>query len=477
MHLIDLLPEIGLECGKTEITGFTQDSRKVKPGMAFVAVSGTGFDGHSFAKAAVESGAVVVVCERDIGIKNQVVVEDTKAAFATMSANYFGNPASKLTLIGVTGTNGKTSITYMLKAILEKAGKKVGLIGTIKNMIGDTEVATSHTTPDSFELNSLFSKMSDAGCEYAVMEVSSHALEQKRVYNLDFEVAAFTNLTQDHLDYHITMDNYLAAKKKLFKMCHTAVINVDDSYAGELIKGLSCEVKGYSLKNSNYYATDITYKSDGVHYKLNGEANANISLKTGGNFSVYNSMCAAAVALNCGIDSSIVETALAELNGVKGRAEVVPNDLGFTVILDYAHTPDGIVNILSAFKSCNPKKLTVLFGCGGDRDKTKRPLMGKAAASLSDYMIITSDNPRSEEPAEIIKDILSGLKDTKTPYIIIENRIEAINFVVKNAQKGDIIVLAGKGHEDYQILKTGKIHLDEREVVADAIKARGGHVL
>lgn len=456
---------------ETEITGITCDSRNVKPGFAFVCINGSLSDGHNFAQSANEKGAAVIIAERDLGLENQIVVEDTHAAYADMCAKWFGNPADKLKLIGVTGTNGKTSVTYMLKKILEALGHKVGLIGTIQNMICDEVIATQNTTPNAYDLNSLFSLMVAKGCTYAIMEVSSHALDQCRVYNLDFEVAMFTNLTQDHLDYHITMENYLNAKKKLFKMCKIALINSDDEYATKLMEGLECKVVTYSAGNdSTYSAKAIKYRPECVDYEFVSDVDINhVKVYTGGKFTVYNSLCALACAVELGYPIKDAALALRELKGVKGRAEVVPCDKGFTIIIDYAHTPDGLKNILTTFRECEKNRLTVLFGCGGDRDKTKRPIMGSVASRYADNIIVTSDNPRSEEPSEIIKDILVGLDGTHRPVKVIENRIEAIKYAVATAQKNDIIVLAGKGHETYQILKDGTIHLDEREVVAEAL--------
>ena len=313
--------------------------------------------------------------------------------------------------------------------------------------------------------------MKAKGCTYVIMEVSSHALDQCRVYNLDFEVGIFTNLTQDHLDYHITMENYLEAKKKLFKMCKTAVINSDDEYAQDIIKDLTCKVVTYSAgNNSTYSAKAIKYRPTMVDYELVSDNFINhIKVKTGGKFTVYNSLAAVVCAVELGYPVADCANAILELSGVKGRAEVVPNDKDFTIIIDYAHTPDGLKNILLTFRECEKNRLIVVFGCGGDRDKTKRPIMGSIAARYADFVIVTSDNPRTEEPKAIIDDILVGMDGTPTPYKVIENRIDAIEYAVETAQKDDIIVLAGKGHETYQILSTGTIHLDEREIVAQAL--------
>lgn len=474
MLLKELLYGVKSELGNTVIKGITSDSRMVKEGYAYICIKGSRFDGHDFALSAKEQGAVAIIAEKDTGSGIDVIVEDTHAAYAVMSAKWFNNPASKLKLIGVTGTNGKTSVTYMLKTVLEKAGEKVGLVGTIQNMIGEEVIETERTTPDCFELNKLFAQMVNKGCTAAVMEVSSHALDQKRVYGIEFEVGIFTNLTQDHLDYHITMDNYLNAKKKLFSMCKTAVINKDDLWAEKLMAGLTCDVVTISGDDTlaDYCAKNIEYKADGVQYTLCGKEEMNISLSTGGKFSVYNSMSAAVAALKFGIPTETVKKALCSQNGVKGRAEVVKNPFDFTVIIDYAHTPDGLENILNTFIECKKGRLVVLFGCGGDRDKTKRPIMGKIAAEKADFVIVTSDNPRSENPSLIIEDILVGIKETTTPYCVIENRIDAIHYAIQNAQKDDIIILAGKGHETYQILADKTIHLDEREIIADAVNIR-----
>ena len=465
-----------IDCNKTlgelEITGVTCDSRQVKEGYAFVCIKGTFGDGHNYAKTALEQGVAVIIAERDLGLESQIVVDNTHKEFARLSAKWFGNPSKKLKLIGVTGTNGKTSTTYMIKQILETLGHKVGLIGTIQNMIGDEVIPTSNTTPNAYDLNALFADMVEKGCDYAVMEVSSHALDQCRVYELDFEAAIFTNLTQDHLDYHITMENYLEAKKKLFRMCKIAIINSDDKYAEKIIEGLDCKVVTYSTgNNSTYSAKGINYRPASVNYELlSANILQHIKVNTGGKFTVYNSLAALCCMIELGFDVKQSAEALKLLHGVKGRAEVVPTNRNFTVIIDYAHTPDGLKNILTTFKECKKNRLTVVFGCGGDRDKTKRPIMGNIASRFADNVIVTSDNPRTENPTAIIEDILEGLEGLPTPYKVIENRIEAIKYAIKTARPDYIIVLAGKGHETYQILSTGKIHLDEREVVAEALK-------
>lgn len=463
----------------TEIEALTADSRKAAQGSLFCCVKGITSDGHDFAQAAQEAGAVIL-CERDLGLDRQILVDSTREAFAAVCENFFGNPLRKLKLIGVTGTNGKTSVTMLIKQTLEKCGVKAGLIGTIHNMIDDEVLETQYTTPDTFELHRLFSQMRDAGCGVCVMEVSSHALEQGRVAGLTFEVGCFTNLSQDHLDFHGTMEGYFAAKQKLFAHCRKAVVNFDDEWGQRLqipenmIKynfGMAGRDSG-GKDSLSIAAVNPVYRPDGVEFRLiYGDGSASVRAATPGRFSVYNALAAAGCVLAIGgFGLNAVAHALSQATGIKGRAEVYPTGREFTVIIDYAHTPDGVENILAAMRDVQPKdsgRLICLIGCGGDRDPKKRPLMGEAAARLSDLVIITSDNPRSENPADIIEQILPGVEKHDTPSVVIENRRDAIEYAVTHAEKDDIIVLAGKGHETYQILGTGTIHFDEREVLAE----------
>ncbi len=458
---------------ETEIVSVTCDSRKVEAGTLFVCISGTVVDGHDFAAGALEKGAAAIVVERDLGLPNQIITDNGRLAWSFISANWFHHPSEKLHLVGVTGTNGKTTTVCLLKSILEAAGYKVGLVGTIQNMIGDRVLPAARTTPDTYELQSLFALMVAEGCTHCVMEVSSHALDQYRIGCCTFDVGVFTNLTQDHLDYHGTMENYMSAKKRLFEISRNAVLNMDDPWCKALEENLATPVTHYSIKNNNaaFVAKNICYKPDGVRFELvTPDTIGRVKLHIPGEFSVYNGMSAAVAALTLGIPFDTVVNALRSAVGVKGRAEIVPTARDFTVVIDYAHTPDGLENICKTLKACCEGRLVTVFGCGGDRDRTKRPKMGEVAAALSDYLVVTSDNPRTENPAAIIEDILVGIKGTKTPYKVIENRIEAIHFAVKNAKAGDTILLAGKGHETYQILADGTIHLDEREVVADALQ-------
>ena len=461
----------------TEVLDVTQDSRLVKEGSLFVCIKGAAFDGHSVAAQMLEQGAAAVVVDHDLGLSGQVIVDNSRAVYSLLCANFFGNPADKLKLIGLTGTNGKTTTTFLIKQILEHAGKKVGLIGTVQNMIGDKIYPAKFTTPDPYELQKLFSMMVENGCEYCVMEVSSQALAQGRVNGLRFALAAFTNLTQDHLDYHKTWENYFNSKRILFENADIAVTNADDKNGLRIIEGLDFDkVVTYAVNTNDatYVAKNVAFKATGVEYELVGDRIGRCNCPIPGRFSVYNSLCAATCALTLGIPFDDVLDAISKSKGVKGRIEVVPTGgRDFTIIIDYAHSPDGLENIISSLQEIAKGRVVTLFGCGGDRDKTKRPKMGKIVAELSDFCIVTSDNPRSEKPGDIIKDILVGLEGIDTPHVVIESRRDAIEYAIKNAQKDDIILLAGKGHETYQILPTGTIHFDEREVVAEILEKLG----
>lgn len=456
---------------EAEVLDVAQDSRLVKEGTLFVCIKGNTFDGHDVAADMLEKGAAAVVVERDLGLDKQVIVADTRSVFSPICANFFGNPAEKLKLIGLTGTNGKTTTTFLIKQILENVGKKVGLIGTVQNMVGDEVYPAKYTTPDPYELQKLFRLMADADCEYCVMEVSSQALAQGRVNGLNFLVGAFTNLTQDHLDYHKTWENYFNAKRLLFENCEIAVTNADDANGLKIVADLPCKVVSYAVNtnDADYCAKNVKFKADGVEYELVSDFIGRVSCPIPGRFSVYNSLCASTVAIALGIDYKEVLGAIAKSNGVKGRIEVVPTNTDYTIIIDYAHSPDGLENIISSLREIARGRVVTLFGCGGDRDRTKRPKMGKIAAELSDFCVVTSDNPRSENPSAIIEDILEGMKGVSTPYTVVESRRDAIKWAMDNAQKDDIILLAGKGHETYQILPTGTIHFDEREVIAEIL--------
>ena len=483
MKLSELLKDIEItrleaspECG---ISGLSYDSRTVKPGDMFVAISGFSTDGYKYIPSAVDNGAAVVICDRVPPVSAPyVLVKDCRRALALASRNFFGDPAGQMKVIGVTGTNGKTTTTYLLKHLLEKTlGAKVGLVGTNGNMIGDELIHTERTTPESFELQQLFAEMRDAGCTHVVMEVSSHSLVLSRVAGIDFAVGAFTNLTQDHLDFHHTMEEYAQAKALLFNACRTGCINIDDAWAGEMMKNASCEMLTYTAedKAASLAAKDIRLSARGVSFTACcGGSTAPVSLAIPGRFSVYNALNTIAIGLALGISLDDCAEAMKTAHGVKGRMELVPTDGDYTIVIDYAHTPDALENALKALRADNEGRLVVLFGCGGDRDRTKRPIMGAIAADNADLVIVTSDNPRTEEPQAIIDEILTGLERKKTEHVAICDRIEAIKWAIDKHRANDVILLAGKGHEDYQVVGHEKHHMDEREIVAEHIEKRNG---
>ncbi|MGI5985992.1 MAG: UDP-N-acetylmuramoyl-L-alanyl-D-glutamate--2,6-diaminopimelate ligase [Clostridiales bacterium] len=462
---------------ETEIADISYDSRKTRKNDFFVAIRGFESDGHKYIGAAVNAGAAVVLCEEkpeeDIPY---VLVRNSREALALVSRNYFGNPASEMTLVGVTGTNGKTTTTMLIKHVLEDCtGEKAGLIGTNQNMIGERVLPTERTTPESYELQKLFREMADEGCKYAVMEVSSHSLVLDRVSGLRFEVAVFTNLTQDHLDFHKSMEEYAAAKALLFERCNKAAINIDDEWGGYMREHAKCPVFTYSETKleADLIAKDIRLSSTNVKFcALAMNSLERVSLEIPGKFSVYNAMSVIAAALLLNVPLNRICESLKSAKGVKGRVEVVPTPEDYTILIDYAHTPDALENVIKSMKEVAPGRVVVLFGCGGDRDKTKRPIMGEIAAALADFVIITSDNPRTEVPGDIIADILAGVKAPKSRYKIIEDRSEAIAYAIDNHMEGDVIILAGKGHETYQIIGKTKQHMDEREIVAEHIKSK-----
>lgn len=452
-----------------EISFITDNSENVTSSSLFVCIKGARGDGHKYGMEAARKGAVIV-CEHSIGVRDEIIVKDTRRAYADFCGAFFANPARRMKLIGITGTNGKTTTAFLLKDIFEKNGHKCGLVGTVQDMAGDTVFYSERTTPDSFELNCLFSKMVKRGCEYCIMEVSSQALSQGRVDGLSFDCAVFTNLTQDHIDYHGTFENYAKAKKKLFSMCRKGIINIDDEKGLYMTDGEKCQTVTYSLldDSADYTAKNIVQKSSGTEYEIiHKNKSIKVVLGIPGLFSVYNSLAAIVCASQEGVSIEEAAQALKDSKGVKGRAEVVPTNRDFTVIIDYAHTPDGLENILKTIKGFAKRRIITVFGCGGDRDKSKRSVMGEIASELSDYLIVTSDNPRSENPQEIIKDILKGCKSAEITVETIENRRKAIERALAIGEKDDIILLAGKGHETYQILGDKKIHFDEREIVSE----------
>ncbi len=454
-----------------EICEIAYDSRKVTPGSAFVAITGFVSDGNRYIPMAMEKGAAVVITAvepaEDVPY---VLVSSDRLALALMAKNFYGDPVSKMCLIGITGTNGKTSATLLLKHILETVqGAKVGLIGTMANMIGDETVPADRTTPESLELQALFAKMQAAGCRYVIMEVSSHAIALDRVGGVHFDVAAFTNLTEDHLDFHKTMENYCDTKAELFARCRKAVINADDPWCKRIAAKATCDILYTGIKSSaDLTAEDLQLLSDGIRFTAVSDAQRiGVQLPIPGKFTVYNAVTVLGIAMQLGIHLREAAAALASAKGVKGRVEVVPTPgKPYTVLIDYAHTPDGLENVLTSVKDFCKGRLIAVFGCGGDRDPIKRPIMGKIGVDTADLAIITSDNPRSEAPMAIIEDILRGVDTQKSNFEVVENRPSAIRRAMDIAQKNDIIVLAGKGHETYQEIRGVKHHLDEREIVA-----------
>ena len=454
-----------------EITAVSYDSRKVTPGSLFVAVTGFATDGNLYIPMALQKGAAVVVTAKQPAADvPYVLVSSDRLALALIGANFYGHPAKSMELIGVTGTNGKTSSTLLLKHVLEQVcGAKVGLMGTMENMIGQERIPTERTTPESLELQALLARMRDAGCTHVIMEVSSHAIALERVGGLHYTVGAFTNLTEDHLDFHKTMEEYCDTKAELFRRCDKAVANADDEWFGRMCRHAACPMLTTSVKGeAGLYAKDMKLLSDGVCFTaVCGAQEVSVSLPIPGKFTVYNALTVLGMALQLDISLEAAAAALATAQGVKGRVEVVPTPgKPYTVLIDYAHTPDGLENVLSSVKGYCQGRLIAVFGCGGDRDPVKRPIMGRIGVEIADYSIITSDNPRTEEPAAIIRDIVKGLPEGKKNYEVIENRVEAIHHAMDIAKKNDIIVLAGKGHETYQEIHGVKYHLDEREVVA-----------
>ena len=459
-----------------EIADVSYDSRQTKPGDLFVAMIGFATDGHAYIEKAMSAGAAAVLCQNLPAAEVPYVqVADSRRALAVVGANFYGHPADAMTMVAVTGTNGKTSSTYLLKFILEQvAGAKVGLIGTNQNMIGDEVIPTERTTPESFEVQKLFAQMRDAGCTHVVMEVSSHALALDRVYGVPYAVGIFTNLTQDHLDFHETMEAYCDAKAILFRNCGIGVCNADDSWTERLLADATCKKFFYAEDaNADLRAEDIVLEADHVAFTaVTAEERVPVRVNIPGGFMVYNTLDVLGAALALGISLEKSAEALASVASVKGRVEVVPTPgKDYTVLIDYAHSPDGMVNVLSSVKGFAKGRTIALFGCGGDRDRTKRPKMARVAAEIADFVIVTTDNPRTEKSADIIADILPGLDGFDTPHVVVEDRIEAIHWAMDHAEKDDVIVLCGKGHETYQEINHVKYHMDEREIVADYLKA------
>ena len=476
MELSRIAQDLGIEYTgpQAEITAVDYDSRKVGRGSLFCCLVGEKTDGHNFASMAVEKGASALICQRPLPLNvPQLIVPDGREAMARAAACFYGHPERELTMLAVTGTNGKTSVTYMVKSVAETAGKKVGLIGTIQNLIGEEKVYTERTTPESVDLFALLRRMADKGVELVVMEVSSHALAQQRVAGIPFKAGLFTNLTQDHLDYHKTFENYRAAKKKLFAQCGIAILNGDDETAAYMKEGLSIPVWTMGIHHpGEFYARGIEITTQGASFHLfTPQGNGRISLHISGLFSVYNAMGTAALCTAAGIPFSCIVKGLEGLRGVAGRLECVDTgDRPFSVYVDYAHPPDALQNVLETARGFTRRRLISVFGCGGDRDHGKRPIMGEIGGRYSDHVILTSDNPRTEDPMDILKAVEEGVKRTATPYIVTENRREAIREALEEAGDGDVIVIAGKGHESYQEINGVRHHFDDKEIVLSLLR-------
>ena len=474
MRLNQLLAGVALterRAGDVECSGICYDTRTMEPGCLFVALPGYKTDGHKYIAQALEQGAAAVLCQHPPeGEGPWLVTPDARAALAAVSANWFGHPARDLTLLAVTGTNGKTTTTYLLKAMLEGVlGARVGLIGTNQNMVGDEVLPAHRTTPESWEVQQLLREMADAGCTHVVMEASSHALVLHRLDGLRFRAGIFTNLTQDHLDFHGTMEAYRDAKGLLFRQSDTAVLNLDDEAGRYFARTVAVPRLTYSERRDE---ADLTAKNlrlfpDRVEFEaVAAGAISRVRLPIPGGFTVYNALGVLTCGLALGLPLADCADALAKAPGVKGRIEVVPVPADFAVIIDYAHTPDALENILTTVRDFTAGRVICLFGCGGDRDRTKRPQMGAIAGSLADVTVVTSDNPRTEEPGAIIRDILPGLEGTAAEVVVEPDRRAAIRRALSLAKPGDTVVLAGKGHETYQEVGTRVLHLDEREEVA-----------
>lgn len=482
MRLISLLQEFEYQVQKRnadiEVTKLVFDSRKVVPGCVFVALKGANFDGHSCVSEVVAKGAAAVVVQEKIPDVDAAVIQvsDTRYALALMSAAYFGYPAKSLFTIGITGTKGKTTTTYMIKNVLEACGIKTGLIGTIETIIGEEHTPAKNTTPESYEINQDFRKMVDAGCRAVVMEVSSQGLMLHRTAGILFDLGVFTNLEKDHIgpNEHSSMEQYISCKAMLFQQCRTGIVNADDVHLEKILAGHTCKVETYGVQNqADIMAKDICYDHApgkiGTSYQVCGKVNTDIYLSMPGIFSVYNSLCAIAVTRHFGVDEQVLKDALRSVR-VKGRIELVPVSNQYSVIIDYAHNAMSLESILKTLREYNPHRLVCLFGCGGNRSRDRRFEMGEVSGKYADLTVITSDNPRNEEPQAIIDDIKTGMKRTDGKYVEIINRKAAIKYCIEHGEPGDIILLAGKGHEDYQEIKGVKYPMDERVLISEVME-------
>ena len=473
--------EYTLVCGSldTEISTLVYDSRKVEKDSAFVCISGTVRDAHDFIPEVVENGATAIIVEKDVTPIDGVTyirVENSRLALACMSAAYFGYPSEKLKTIGITGTKGKTTTTYMVKSILESAGIKTGLIGTIESIVGESRIPAANTTPESYRVQELFAEMVEAGLDAVVMEVSSQALMLHRVSGFTFDIGVFTNLEPDHIgtNEHKDFEDYMYCKSLLFRQCKHGIFNGDSEHIEGILKGHTCTVEKFGYQEGNdLVAKNVQLLNEkgalGVKYQVTGNVNMDVEVNVPGSFSVYNSLTAIAICNHFGVGESLIKKALLDVR-VKGRIELVPVSERYTLMIDYAHNAMSLESLLTTLKEYEPGRLVCLFGCGGNRAKSRRYEMGEVSSRLADLTVVTSDNPRDEEPMDIINDILVGLAKAEGDYVTIPDRKEAIAYCMKNAQDGDIVVLAGKGHEDYQEIKGVKHHMDERELIEEILK-------
>lgn len=489
MRCEELLKGLEFECirGTTdrEIKEVVCDSRKISEGCLFICICGYNVDGHSFAEEAAQKKAAAIVVEKDVELPKVsditvIKVEDTRYAMAFISAAYFGHPADRLKVIGITGTKGKTTTTYLIKSILEKAGYKVGLVGTIETIIGDKHIPANNTTPESFLLQQYFKEMEEAGCEIVVMEAASQGLKLHRTQGFTFEIGIFTNLEPDHIgpNEHADFEEYQACKGRLFKQCRLGIVNKDDAHMEAVLKGHTCQLETFGFDSSaDIYAEDLKLVNKpgelGIDFKVKGKMNFEVEVPAPGRFSVYNALTAIAVCRHFKVETSQIQKALLGAH-VKGRIEMVPVSDQFTLLIDYAHNAMSLKSLLTTLKEYNPARLVCLFGCGGNRSKIRRFEMGEVSGNYADLTIITSDNPRFEKPQDIIEDIKTGISRTEGKYIEICDRKEAIAYAIDHGQPGDIIVLAGKGHEDYQEIEGVKYPMDERVLIADILKERRG---
>ena len=459
-----------------DISDIAYDSRKVRNGSLFVCIEGTVADGHDYIPSAVENGAKALIVEKDADIPGGITVvkvKDGRYALAFVSSAFFNHPSKKMRLIGVTGTKGKTTTTYMIKSILEAENGKVGLIGTLGSKIGSETIYSERTTPESYDLQALFARMAEEKVDSVVMEVSSQGLALHRVSLCDFDIGIFTNISRDHIGprEHKNFDDYLNAKRKLFGMCKKGLVNIDSDYADRIMEGAKCDILTFGIKkNADIKASDIVKHPGRVEFNvaspwMEGRFGVNIP----GTFSVYNALGAIGACGLLNVSPDSVKVGLERVS-VPGRAEIVETGRNFTVVIDYAHTPDSLENILTTMKDYAPGRLVCLFGCGGDRDRAKRPVMGEISGRIADFTIITSDNPRTEEPEAIVREIEEGIRKTGAEYAAVVDRREAIKYALQNARRDDIIILAGKGHETYQTFKDKTVRFDEREVVRELLE-------